>query len=361
MSKIIKFYANPIFRQPEHQSDLNDLMKAHWSELLSAEQLVQFGARINAFEQSLVRELADVVLFPYTWNYCLNNNQVDLCLKELEFSRQVGKPFIIFSEGDFTARVPFSGAMIFEPSSYRSRRHEGGNQRFAFPSFISDFVKYYCNGTQPLREKSSRPVVGFCGQAGGTWFDFLRRRIVNSYRWFLFYLGLRKWEPAPFETTRFRKSVLGRLSTSPYIETNFVIRNKYRAGYWKPKVKDPFHPTRVEYVQNLKESDYIVCLRGGGNFSVRFYETLSMGRIPIFVDTDCLLPFDHILDYRRYCIWIDRSDIPYIAEKVADFHAALSSLDFRDLQVECRRLWLDYLSADGFYQNFHLNFNQGGC
>jgi hypothetical protein len=133
------------------------------------------------------------------------------------------------------------------------------------------------------------------------------------------------------------------------------MRARYRAGYLN-KQKDPFHPTRLEFIKNILDSDYTVCLRGGGNFSVRFYEALSLGRIPIFINTDCILPYDNILDYRRYCVWIEPDEIPYIAEKVVDFHNNLSNKDFRDLQVECRNLWVNWLSRQGFYRNFHRHF-----
>lgn len=29
-------------------------------------------------------------------------------------------------------------------------------------------------------------------------------------------------------------------------------------------------------------SDYVLCTRGNGNYSIRFYEALCRGRIPVF-------------------------------------------------------------------------------
>lgn len=42
---------------------------------------------------------------------------------------------------------------------------------------------------------------------------------------------------------------------------------------------------------NLAESDYIVCPRGFGNTSIRFYETMSSGATPILVESGTELPF----------------------------------------------------------------------
>ena len=113
---------------------------------------------------------------------------------------------------------------------------------------------------------------------------------------------------------------------------------------------------RLAFVNNILNSDYTLCVRGGGNFSVRFYETLSLGRIPIFVDTDYVLPYDHIIDYRDYVVLVDQSEIPFIAEKVADFHHSMSDAEFVERQLACRQLSLDYLSHDGFYRQFHRHF-----
>lgn len=45
-----------------------------------------------------------------------------------------------------------------------------------------------------------------------------------------------------------------------------------------------------EYEKNLQESDYVVCPRGFGNTSIRFYETLSAGATPILVNSGSDLP-----------------------------------------------------------------------
>jgi hypothetical protein len=198
-------------------------------------------------------------------------------------------------------------------------------------------------------------VVGFCGQAGGSCLDFARRNLSNRYKRLAYRLVRGKWEPSPFETTAFRKQILQRLERRPFVDTKFIIRNRYRAGY-HVKEKDPFHTTRTEFIQNILETDYTVCMRGGGNFSARLYETLSLGRIPIYVDTDSLLPYDHKVDYKDCLIWIEENEIPYIAEKVADFHASLSSARFQELQLACRQLWVERLSRDGFYAHFHEHF-----
>src|SRR5690606_37188550 len=94
-------------------------------------------------------------------------------------------------------------------------------------------------------------------------------------------------------------------------------------------------------------------MRGGGNFSVRFYEALAMGRIPVFINTDSSLPFDDRIDWKKHVVWVDRKDWKRAGEKVADFHSRLSNEEFEILQVENRKLWEEKLGYGGFFKNFN--------
>jgi hypothetical protein len=229
-------------------------------------------------------------------------------------------------------------------------------QIFSIPNYyIDDYQVVYGQGVANVRQKTANPIVGFCGQAGGSLLDDMRRGIACQARKCAFRTGLRKWEPPPFETVRWRRRVLDHLADDPCVETRFILRRRYRAGYWAEK-KDPFHVTRLEMVGNMLDTNYTVCMRGGGNFSVRLYETLCLGRIPIFVDTDCILPYDHIVDWRKYCVWIDSSEVSSISRKVIEFHKALSSEEFVAWQQECRSFWQDWLSADGYWNQFWHHF-----
>jgi hypothetical protein len=298
---------------------------------------------------------ADIFMMPLKWNYYFEKNRINAVIEECLRANTLNKPIVIFSDGDYTANSRIHGLIVFEKSSYRSRRKEYNMIIFAIPVFISDYVKLYCNGNIQLRNKKDKPVIGFCGQGGGNVLDFTKRRIINLYRKLSFHAGIRRWEPAPFETTIFRFRILKAISENSKIHSNFIIRNRYRAGYL-PKKKDLFHPTRTEFVKNILDSDYTLCMRGAGNFSVRFYETLSLGRIPVFIDTDCLLPFDDLINYQKYCLWVKQEEIPFVTELILDFHSSINASEFMDLQNECRNLWCERLSKEGFFRHFYEHF-----
>jgi hypothetical protein len=105
---------------------------------------------------------------------------------------------------------------------------------------------------------------------------------------------------------------------------------------------------RQRFAGNILGNDYTLCVRGAGNFSTRFYETLSAGRIPLMIDTRCVLPFADRIDWQRHCVIVAERDIDRAGEILAEFHAGLSPEAFRRLQVENRRLWEEWLEPFSF-------------
>src|SRR5690606_31539385 len=122
-------------------------------------------------------------------------------------------------------------------------------------------------------------------------------------------------------TSYLRALMLKKLERSAYVATNFIYRQLYRAGV---KNNKDSHQTTMDFYNNLKDSDYVVCVRGAGNFSVRLYETLAMGRIPVFIDTDCALPLENSIDWKKHTVWIEYAERNRVAEKVKEFHGSLS-------------------------------------
>lgn len=221
---------------------------------------------------------------------------------------------------------------------------------------MKDYLQVYCDGELQKRTKSHIPTIGFYGQASASPILTFYRTTRNQARKFKFRVGMLKWQPPHFETTSFRRRILKQFEGHSRVETNFLLREQYHAG--NDQEKTDFSPQKVAFVQNILDSDYTVCMRGGGNFSIRFYETLSLGRIPIFINTNCLLPFEDKIPYKQMFPWIELKDLPKAAEIVADFHQQLSNTDFVELQRTCRKLWADHFTADGFYTDLYTKLNE---
>ncbi len=263
-----------------------------------------------------------------------------------------GKKIMVWFRGDLSPRIPFPNAVVFKCAMHRSRSR--ANQ-FAAPYFIDDPTKQYNNGEIVLREKGRLPTVGFCGYAEVKPAKLAYSIVANLLNYSKILLGRSNYESAPIiPATTLRAKALKLLARDHRIDTNYLIRDKYKAG---AKSKSPELQTATEqFFDNIYNSDYTLCIRGYGNWSVRFYETLACGRIPVFIDTDCVLPFDFAIDWKKYCVWVDKSEVSNIAEIVADFHSKLTNNSFLDLQRACRRLWQERLSLCGFMNHLPEHF-----
>jgi hypothetical protein len=207
-----------------------------------------------------------------------------------------------------------------------------------------------------MPEYNSKPTVGFCGQANSSFNRSLKEIMIRISHKINHQLGRTYNSPQPIQSTSLlRAKLLKKLEASEFIKSNFIKRQKYRAGITENKTK---HKTTLEFYDNILESHYVLCVRGGGNFSVRFYETLAMGRIPVFVNTDCLLPLETKIDWRKHCVWIDFKDRNQISEKVKAFHKTHTKESLYNLMQANRSLWENQLRIGNFFKaNFHEYFN----
>jgi len=318
------------------------------------DRYVDTGSR---FLEMTTLENADIAVFPGAWEQVLDDTAaVGLAEQFLELARQARKPTVIFFWSDSDENIPYPDTVVFRTSFYRSRRR--GNE-FAMPAWSEDFVAKYLSGQLPVRSKSPRAVVGFCGYSlPSIWPPFAlnqkARCVLSLCKRFITH-----WGKPPRAKVYVRTLALQALATSPWIDTNFVIRDHFLGGGLLPAVQGDFakmQAIRQEYVRNIIGSDYVLCARGGGNFSYRLYETLSCGRIPVFVDTDCVLPYESEIKWKDYCVWVDEKEVGQIADKVAAFHESVSDKEFLDLQRACRRLWESHLCPEGFFANFYKHF-----
>src|SRR4030095_15269602 len=107
------------------------------------------------------------------------------------------------------------------------------------------------------------------------------------------------------------------LNRSHDVKANFIVR-PHKTNPWGGRWKRPADGTHVEralqleFLDNILGSDYVLCSRGFGNFSYRFYESLACGRIPVLIDTDCVLPFDFVIDWDAYCVRVPEKEVSQI-------------------------------------------------
>lgn len=130
------------------------------------------------------------------------------------------------------------------------------------------------------------------------------------------------------------------------LNTNFVT---YENENYKEKVKK-------SYMQNIKNNLFTFCYRGKGNFCSTYYDVMMLGRIPIFINTDCAFPFEDKFNINETGIMIDETYLnkQSINElvKIIDHYYEINKFRLNEIQEHNRLLWETYLSPVGFINTF---------
>jgi len=299
-----------------------------------------FLARGRSLLELVSLDQAEAAILPMAWEHVVGRPRAEeLAHVFAVTARKAGTPVVILFVSDSEAPVRCEGALVLRTSLRRSRVRQGER---ALPAFAEDILARHRGGRLDPRPKRERPLVGFCGYAPGGHGGVRLQRL------------LRRGEAAGGSL---RLDACRLLERHASVDTSFVLRDAFWGGAVLVSGEldfDRMSRVRAQYVENLLTSDYVLCSRGGGNFSYRLYETLAAGRIPLFVDTDCVLPFEREIDWRSLCVWVDSSELERIGDVLTAFHASLTAGEFLERQLECRRIWETYLSPEGFHAHLAL-------
>ena len=288
---------------------------------------------------------ADLAALPALWS-AYTGGRRDEAVARLDEAQAAGKQVVVWVDGDQEVDLDHPAALLFEqgPTRGRPRTH-------AWPVLIHDHLdKRYDNRVDPVA-RGERPTVGFCGQstaqlAGRARLLAGKARLRVEHR-----LGRTDRLAAPWAShLRLRTRALDRLADDPRIATDFIVRDRYRAGLRDVAERmDRAHPTAADFFGNIRRNAYTLCVRGGGNFSTRFYETLCLGRIPVLVDSGAALPWEGVVPWEELVVVVPEAALDELADRVVAHHAARDEEAFAEAQAACRRVWSDRLSVPGFF------------
>ena len=156
--------------------------------------------------------------------------------------------------------------------------------------------------------KTQKPIVGFCGN------------VKNN--------------------TGKRQSTINAISSCKNIVSNFDTKLTFWGGNpHNEKIIDDFK-------NNILESHFTICNRGVGNFSMRFYQVMSLGRIPVLIDSDMIFPFENEINWNDLIITA-KNEIELIS-KIESFWNHKSNEEIVELQLKCKKVFQEYLSPKGF-------------
>lgn len=308
--------------------------------------MAQYGFELQTFTLATEETANAVWILPMSWNFYAHTGKLHLAAEFIKRAAEQNKKVITFTSGDFGVKVPsYNNILVFRQSGNRSKLP---GYHLGMPVFISDPLQKHFQQSEPvIRKYENIPTIGFCGQTNDSVTNAIKEISRVLYRNFRFKMGSILDEPQQVLSSSYlRGKVLTAVKDAPGLKANFIERKKYRAGVNDEASKKR---TTLEFYQNMIDSDYIICVRGGGNFSVRFYETLAMGRIPVFVNTDCLLPLASGINWKKHVVWLETNQINDLEKHISSFHESHTPETFKALQLANRKLWENKLQSSNFF------------
>jgi len=272
---------------------------------------------------------ADIVLFPH--EYVNLQQHIEYLNLHLARARGAKKPFVVSAYQDDPTPIPIRDAVVLRSSAYKS---ELPPNDIVMPAYVEDVGAMY--GTAPL-PKGDEPIVGFAGKAGfDTWKDALRYAIKN----YVLLYGPKRGG------AYFRRLALQSLRRTSGIKSTIIVRRRYSAH--RKSIEVPPEEARREFIRSIRDSHFTLAPRGDGNYSMRFYETLSMGRIPILIDTDMPLPLEDRIPYDDFIVRIPWQECGRTGEIIREFFARTSEERLIAMQCAARKAFEDHLIMPQF-------------
>ncbi|MCB0368526.1 MAG: exostosin family protein [Bdellovibrionales bacterium] len=292
---------------------------------------------------------AHYILLPH--EYVFIRDEIEYLNELDEFAAKSGKKIIVFDYGDYSDKVILKNSIVLRSASYKSSL---SINEIIVPAFIEDLALE--SNLISLNKTSKVPSVGFAGMVK---LPSIQQEIKYQLRILRdkIYIFLNLISRSNLQGLYFRRKVVKILSNCSSCTTNFIIRNSFSA-HEKTITSDP-KQLRQEYIDVLQSSDLSLVIRGDGNYSLRFFEVLSLGRIPLFIDTDSPLPLESEINYDDFIVRVDHSELNKLPDIIAEFWRGLSPEKYAEMQKTAREIFETQLRPDVFYVNLFKKLEKG--
>jgi hypothetical protein len=139
------------------------------------------------------------------------------------------------------------------------------------------------------------------------------------------------------QSSSHRKALMEAFETSPSIRSNFVKRD----AFWGGNPHDA--GLKADFWENMQQNQFALAPRGAGNFSMRFYQALSVGRIPVLINTDMALPFSDLIPWKDFIVF-EANEAQCVRRLLEIFDMGQVAA----LQQMCHQMFHGYLSHKVF-------------
>lgn len=294
---------------------------------------------VNCFHE--IDEAGPLVIIPSTLGAYKNSGNLQSILKFHQKVLATGRTVIIFTGG--IEYKPKPGEIVFATSTYESNKEKS----IPLPNWLCDLKDEITPITKPVS-----PTIGFVGDTKypGKLSNLLGDLpIPNSIVCLLgnsMTINRNLSLNARQAIARLvRQRTMQAVRKANGLQPCLVERS---GGFFNnsPEVRAHY---RLEYLKNIQDNAYQLCVRGDENSSYRLYEVMSACRIPIIIDTNMKLPKLSRINWEDFSIIVPFRKIDEIGERVTAFHNSISSADF-DKICRTSRLAFEALAPDKFFR-----------
>jgi hypothetical protein len=276
-------------------------------------------------------EDADLVALPH--EYVDLRKHSEYFATECTRAKKAGKKVLISAYQDALDPIDIPEAIILRPSLMCSRKLPN---EICMPAYVEDLGSIH--GVVPLHKSEQLPV-GFMGKAE---FSNMKEHVRYMLRNYVLRQG-----PAR-EGMYFRRRALQELGRESRIALSATARKKYSAH--QNSIELPPEEARKQFVASIQDNLCTLAPRGDGNYSLRFYETLALGRIPILIDTDMVLPLEDHIAYDEFIVRIPFQDLSRLPELLLAWYDGHSDAELLSMQEKAREVFVTKLYMPAFLQ-----------
>lgn len=292
----------------------------------------------NKIETKNFKNLVEFVSDPVTADYFMLRHDYFLIKKKDKYIMEVDnlldiykKKVIIFAYGNSVEEVKVKNSIVLRTSQYKTLLKIN---EIIVPPFVEDLGLRF--GFDPRNfDINRKPIVGFVGTIFSQNLVQWSRYVLKRYLQLLLVSIKKLHSSAVYEGIHFRRKIVGMLKKSSLVDTKLFLKESPIA---------------------IKDSDFVLCMKGKGNYSSKFFETLSLGRIPIFIDTDTPLPLENEIDYEAFILRINYQENYLLPKFINSLWQKISNQKFIEMQNNARQAFKYRLSPSGFYRHLFANF-----
>lgn len=276
----------------------------------------QLGIKIKAeqftydFESVIQPEDADLILIPHAFR-TLDIDSQKYIKHQYEKLKELNKPFVVCVFGDNSHDCHLSFGILLKTSAYRN---DVRVNEVVMPAYSEDWSE--TEGMKTL-EKTSKPVVSFCGLAD---FGSVRGRLAYFLKNIRFYT-----RPERRPGIYYRRKLVKIFKRSYDFSTYFILRKRFSSS--KATIEMPYEKAREEFYQSILNAHFVITPKGGGNYSNRFYEALSLGRTPIIPDSLIALPLENLISYNDYVIKVPMLNLDLAPQLAKYFYEGIKDIE----------------------------------